>query len=198
MLDRAKLDQIEEHGGAAALKYRDELGEGLQTAVNNTVKAVNNYFDNVKDKRAAIVDRVATLREECSRLDEQISSFGPALAEATISGNATALETIQRELAELEANKAATAAQIDLLEKVQIRGDEDLYRKAREAAKDMERVNRETMADLSALSTFADKQIDLWRQVPNFSTVSMNTVPLRSVLSRVADMQRDYEGTEEA
>lgn len=198
MLDRAKLDQIEEHGGAAALKYRDELGEGLQTAVNNTVKAVNNYFDNVKDKRAAIVDRVATLREECSRLDEQISSFGPALAEATISGNAAALETIQRELAELEANRAATAAQIDLLEKVQIRGDEDLYRKAREAAKDMERVNRETMADLSALSTFADKQIDLWRQVPNFSTVSMNTVPLRSVLSRVADMQRDYEGTEEA
>ena len=198
MLDRAKLDKIEEHGGAAALKYRDELGEGLQTAVNNTVKAVNNYFDNVKDKRAAIVDRVATLREECSRLDEQISSFGPALAEATISGNAAALETIPRELAELEANRAATAAQIDLLEKVQIRGDEDLYRKAREAAKDMERVNRETMADLSALSTFADKQIDLWRQVPNFSTVSMNTVPLRSVLSRVADMQRDYEGTEEA
>ena len=198
MLDRAKLDQIEEHGGAAALKYRDELGEGLQTAVNNTVKAVNNYFDNVKDKRAAIVDRVATLREECSRLDEQISSFGPALAEATIAGNAAALETIQRDLAELEANRAATAAQIDLLEKVQIRGDEDLYRKAREAAKDMERVNRETMADLSALSTFADKQIDLWRQVPNFSTVSMNTVPLRSVLSRVADMQRDYEGTEEA
>lgn len=198
MIDRKKLDQMEEHGGAAALKYRDELGEGLQTAVNNTVKAVNNYFDNVKDKRAAIVDRVATLREECSRLDEQISSFGPALAEATISGNAAALETIQRELAELEANRAATAAQIDLLEKVQIRGDEDLYRKAREAAKDMERVNRETMADLSALSTFADKQIDLWRQVPNFSTVSMNTVPLRSVLSRVADMQRDYEGTEEA
>ena len=161
MLDRAKLDQIEEHGGAAALKYRDELGEGLQTAVNDTVKAVNAYFDDVRDKRAAIADRVAALRSECSRLDEQISSFGPALAEATISGNAAALETIQRDLAELEANRAATAAQIDLLEKVQIRGDEELYRKANEAAKEMERVNRETMADLSALSTFADKQIDL-------------------------------------
>ncbi len=197
MLDRAKLDQIEEHGGAAALKYRDELGEGLQTAVNDTVKAVNAYFDDVRDKRAAIADRVAALRSECSRLDEQISSFGPALAEATISGNAAALETIQRDLAELEANRAATAAQIDLLEKVQIRGDEELYRKANEAAKEMERVNRETMADLSALSTFADKQIDLWRQVPNFSMVSGNTVPLRSVLSRVEDMQRDYEGEEE-
>lgn len=198
MLDRKKLDQMEEHGGAAALKYRDELGNALQTAVNDTVKAVNAYFDNVKDKRAAIAERVAALRDECSRLDEQISSFGPALAEATISGNAAALETIQRDLAELEANRAATVAQIDLLEKVQIRGDEDLYRKAREAAKEMERVNRETMADLSALSTFADKQIDLWRQVSNFSTVSMNTVPLRSVLSRVTDMQRDYEGTKEA
>ena len=98
----------------------------------------------------------------------------------------------------METNRAATVAQIDLLEKVQIRGDEELYRKANEAAKEMERVNRETTADLSALSAFADKQIDLWRQVSNFSRVSMNTVPLRSVLSRVEDMQRDYEGTEEA
>lgn len=197
MIDRKKLDQMEEYGGAVALKMRDKLGEGLQTAVNNTVTAVRAYFDNVKDKRAAIAERVAALRDECSQLDEQISSFGPALAEATISGNTAALETIQRDLAELEANRAATAAQIDLLEKVQIRGDEELYRKANEAAKEMERVNRETMADLSALSTFADKQIDLWRQVPNFSMVSGNTVPLRSVLSRVEDMQRDYEGEEE-
>lgn len=197
MIDRKKLDQMEEHGGAAALKYRDELGNALQTAVNNTVKAVSAYFDDARDKRAAIADRVAALRDECSRLDEQISDFGPSLAQATIAGDRSALDTIQRDLAELETNRAATVAQIDLLEKVQIRGDEDLYRKAREAAKEMERVNRETMADLSALSTFADKQIDLWRQVPNFSMVSGNTVPLRSVLSRVEDMQRDYEGEEE-
>ena len=197
MIDRKKLDQMEDNGGAAALKMRDKLGADLQAAVNNTVMAVNAYFDNVRDKRRTISERVEDLRAECSRLDEQISDFGPSLAQATIAGEHSALDTIQRELAELEANKAATAAQIDLLEKVQIKGDDDLYSKAIEAEEEMKRVNRETMADLSALSSFADKQIDLWRKVTNFSMVSGNTVPLRSVLSRVENMQRNYEGEEE-
>ena len=44
MLDRAKLDQMEDCGAVAAMKYRDELGAGFQSAVNDTVKALNAYF----------------------------------------------------------------------------------------------------------------------------------------------------------
>lgn len=194
MIDRKKLDMMEENGGAAALKYRDELGAELQATVNDTLQAVNAYFDNVKIKKRAISERVDSLREECSRLESCISDYGPKLAAATISGDSAALETIQRELSELEANKAATEAQIELLSKVQITGDADLYNKANKLSEKLTEVNRETMANFSALAAFADKQIDLWRQVSNFSAILGNTVPLRSVLSRVHDMQQDYEG----
>lgn len=43
MIDRKKLDLMEENGGAAALKYRDELGAELQATVNDTLQAVNDY-----------------------------------------------------------------------------------------------------------------------------------------------------------
>lgn len=192
MLDRAKLDQMEDGGAAAAMKYRDELGAGFQAAVNDTVKALNAYFDDVKGKRRAISERVDALQEELSNLETSISDYGPALAQATISGDGAALESIQREIADLEANKAAVSAQIDLLSKVQITGDADLYSEANELADKLETVNRETLADLAALGSFAEKQAALWHKVANFSEISGNMVPVRSVLARVKDMRKDF------
>lgn len=192
MLDRAKLDQMEDCGAVAAMKYRDKLGMEIQNAVNDTVTALNTYFDDVREKRNAISERVDALRSEHADLEAEISSFGPKLAQATISGDGAALESIQREIADLEANKAAVSAQIDLLSKVQITGDADLYSAANKLADKLETVNRETMADIAALGAFAEKQAALWHKVSDFSTISGNMVPIRSVISRVADMRRDF------
>lgn len=192
MLDRKKLDQMEDCGAVAAMKYRDMLGMEIQTAVNDTVTALNAYFDDVKGKQRAISERVDALREEHADLEAEISAFGPKLAQATISGDGAALESIQREIADLEANKAAVSAQIDLLSKVQITGDADLYSEANKLADKLETVNRETLADLAALGSFAEKQAALWHEVANFSEISGNTVPVRSVLVRVKDMRKDF------
>lgn len=100
MLDRARLDQMEESGAAAAMKYRAELEKAVQAVKNDTSHAAKAYFDNVKEKRQAISKRVEALRAECKDLEEEVSSFGPKLARATISGDGSALESIQREIAE--------------------------------------------------------------------------------------------------
>lgn len=95
MIDRKKLDQMEDCGAVAAMKYRDKLGMEIQNAVNDTVTALNNYFDDVRAKRNAISERVDALRAEHADLEVEISSFGPKLAQATISGDGAALESIQ-------------------------------------------------------------------------------------------------------
>lgn len=194
MLDRARLDQMEESGAAAAMKYRAELEKAVQAVKNDTSHAVKSYFDNVKEKRQAISRRVEALRAECKDLEEEVSSFGPKLARATISGDGSALESIQREIAELEANKAAAAAQIDLLSAVHVTGDEDLYRKASELAVKLEAVNREVLAALSALAVFAEKQVSLWREVMNFSSVgAAATLPASAILAEAEKMRQDFE-----
>ena len=75
---------------------------------------------------------------------------------------------------------------------MQITGDADLYSEANKLADKLETVNRETLADLAALGSFAEKQAALWHEVANFSEISWNTVPVRSVLVRVKDMRKDF------
>lgn len=192
MLDRKKLDQMEEHGAVAALQYRGELSAELGDSVSDTCDAVNAYFNDQKKRAAAIAGRMETLRAEISDMEERISSFGPALAQATISGDFAALDAIQKEIADLESRKAANKAQIGLLGAAHISGDKALYKAADEAAEKMEAIYRERLADLTALVTFANQQISLWAQVADLSTLGGDTVPVNSVRSRVADMRRDF------
>lgn len=192
MLDRKKLDQMEEQGAAAALQYRGELCAELGNSISSTYDAVNVYFNDQKKRAAAIADRVGNLRTEISDMEERISSFGPALAQATISGDSAALDAIQKEIADLESRKAANKAQIGLLGETHVSGDEALYQAADEAAEKMEAIYREKLAEMNALVTFANKQISLWARVADLSTLGSDTVPVNSVRSRVADMRQDF------
>lgn len=192
MIDRKKLDQMEEQGAAAALQYRGELSAELGDSVSSTYAAVNAYFTDQKKRAAAIADRMEALRTEISDMEERISSLGPALAQATISGDSAALDAIQKEIAELEAQKAANKAQIELLGNAHVSGDEALYQAADEAAEKMEATYREKIADLNALVTFANKQVSLWARVADLSSLGGDTIPVSAVRSRVADMRRDF------
>lgn len=192
MLDKSKLDQMEEQGVSAALQYRAELCAELTGSVSSTFDAVNAYFTDQKKRAAAIADRVGDLREDISGIDEKISSLGPALAQATISGDSAALDAIQKEIADLESRKAANKAQIGLLGDAHVTGDEKLYQTADKAAEKLEATYQEKNADLSALVTFANKQISLWARVADLSTLGSDTIPISAVRSKVADMRRDF------
>ena len=173
-----------------------ELCAELGDSVSSTCDAVNAYFADQKKRAAAIADRVGNLREDISDIDEKISSFGPTLAQATISGDSAALEAIQKEIADLESRKAADKAQIGLLGETHVSGDEALYQAADEAAEKMEAIYREKLAEMNALVTFANKQISLWARVADLSNLGGDTIPVNSVRSRVADMRQDFSAEE--
>lgn len=196
MIDREKLELLEKNGGAAGLKLRDELAAAMEEQVSGVSHAVAAYFDDVAQRKRRIADRVNDLREQREDLETEIAAYGPRLADVTISGDTEAMNTIQRELADMEANKAALSSQIELLGSVTVHGDEAIYHHADELAEAMEREYSGIAADLQELVAFANKQIELWTSVANLSTVGGNTVPVRSVRERVRQMRQDFQADE--
>lgn len=149
MLDQTRMTHFKEYDGAAALKWRDELVAVLQSRISDTLESVNCYFEDKREKEAAISGRVEKLREDLEQVQEEISSFGPGLAAATISGDDTALSDIQAQITRLEARKAAVTTQIDLLSSAAVTGDKALFDQANEKAADLETFWNNTMAGLS-------------------------------------------------
>lgn len=124
MIDREKLELLEKNGGAAGLKLRDELAAAMEEQVSGVSHAVAAYFDDVAQRKRRIADRVNDLRKQREDLENRIAAYGPRLASVTISGDTETMNTIRRELADMEANKAALSSQIELLGSVTVHGDE--------------------------------------------------------------------------
>ena len=196
MLDQKKMDRFKECGGSAALELRGELTAALKDKISETLQAVNSYFSDRKEKEKAIAARIEELEDQQEDLEAKVAEYGPRLAEATISGNSTALGVIQTELEGLESKKAAIAAQIGLLSGVTVSGDKERFTVADEKARALDRFWTETQADLSALSAFANSQITLWSQVANLSTLGGDIMPRRSVFREVEEMRRDFQEVE--
>lgn len=193
MIDREKLELLEKNGGAAALRLRDELTAAIQEQVGGVSRAVAAYFDDVAQRKRRIADRVGELREQREDLENRIAAYGPRLASVTISGDTEGMITIQRELADVEANKAALVSQIELLGSVAVHGDEGLFHRADELAEAMEREYGAIMADLQELVAFANKQIELWASVAKLSNVGGNIIPISSIRGRVTQMRQDFQ-----
>lgn len=196
MIDQVKMNQLKEHGGAAALELRAEMFSALKARTDETMQAVNAYFSDKKEKVAAIADRIEELEAQREALEEEVAAMGPDLAAATISGDVNTLEQIQGKLTDLEARKAATSAQVELLNGVSVAGDETLFNAASEKARALDQFWTETMDDLSALASFANEQVSLWRQVANLSTLGGDVLPRNTVFSWVRDMQKDFQEAE--
>ena len=196
MLDQTRMNQFKEYDGAAALKWRDELVAVLQSRISDTLEAVNHYFSDKRKREMAISDRVEKLREDLEQVQEEISSFGPGLAAATISGDDTALSDIQAKITQLEARKAAVTTQIDLLSGAAVTGDKELFDQANTKAEALEAFWAGTQADLSALSAFASDQVSAWGKVANIAILGGNLLPRGSVASQVEKMRKDFRGVE--
>lgn len=196
MLDQTRMTQFKEYDGAAALKWRDELVAVLQSRISDTLEAVNHYFSDKRKREMAISDRVEKLREDLEQVQEEISSFGPGLAAATISGDDTALSDIQAQITQLEARKAAVTTQIDLLSGAAVTGDKALFDQANTKAEALETFWAGTQADLSALSAFASDQVSAWGKVANIAVLGGNLLPRGSVASQVEKMRKDFREVE--
>lgn len=196
MLDQNKMDGFKKHGAAAALELRGELVAALKNRIGETRLAINAYFADKKEKSAAIADRIEAMKDQKAELEAEVADYGPRLAEATISGNAADLESIQAELTDLEARKAAISAQIGLLTGVSVAGDEALYNKADKMAQDLAAFWTATQLDLTELSSFADGQIALWGKVANLSTLGADIAPRQAIFSEVGKMRDDFKGVE--
>lgn len=196
MIDRKKMDRFKECGAAAALELRGELTAALKDKISETLQAVNSYFSDRKEKEKAIAARIEELKDQQEDLEAKVAEYGPRLAEATISGNAADLESIQAELTDLEARKAAISAQIGLLTGVSVAGDEALYNKADKMAQDLAAFWTATQLDLTELSSFADGQIALWGKVANLSTLGADIAPRQAIFSEVGKMRDDFKGVE--
>lgn len=196
MIDQVKMNQLKEHGGAAALELRGELTAALKDKISETLQAVNAYFLDRKEKEKAIASRVEELKEQRAALEAKVADYAPRLANATLSGDSADLENIQVELTNLEAQKSAIAAQIGLLSGVAVSGDKELFTAADEMARALDQFWMESMDDLSALSAFANSQITLWSQVANLSTLGGDIMPRRSVFGGVEEMRRDFQEAE--
>ena len=196
MLDENRMNQFKEYDGSAALKWRDELVAALQSRISDTLESVNRYFEDKREKEAAIAGRVEKLQRDLEQVQEEISSFGPGLAAATISGDDTALSDIQAQIARLETRKAAVTTQIDLLSGAAVTGDKALFDQANEKAEALEAFWAGTQADLSALSAFASDQVSAWGKVANIAILGGNLLPRGSVASQVEKMRKDFREVE--
>lgn len=196
MLDQKKMDRFKECGGSAALELRGEMVSALKDRISETVQAVNDYFNNRKEKEAAIAARIEELEDQKAEMEAKVDGYGPRLAEATISGNSAALGIIQQELTNLEAQKSAISAQIGLLSGVAVAGDEALFNEADEKARALAAFWTETQNDLTALSAFASEQVTAWSQVARVSGLGGDILPRNAVFSRVDKMRADFQGVE--
>lgn len=198
MLDAKRMEKFKENGADAALKLRGELVTALQDRITGTMRAINSYFDDKQTKAAAITDRIEEMKDQKAELEAEVADYGPRLAEATISGNAADLESIQAELTDLDAKKAALDAQIGLLGGVAVSGDKGLFHEADAKAQDLAAFWTMTQGDLSVLSAFASEQAVLWSQVANTSMLGGDLMPRNAVFSRVDEMRKDFHEKEGA
>lgn len=115
--------------------------EGIQTAVDDLWKivreheaavgsAIDAYYAGAVKVEDTVKRRLNALTAQQRRINSEISAIGPALTQATISGDNAQLKQIQAKLSELEAQKAATATQIEMLSASQFPNDTRLYKEA--------------------------------------------------------------------
>ena len=148
MLDQKKMDRFKQSGASAALELREEIIAGLKGQISDTMQAINGYFADREKRQKAISDRIEALKNQREALEAEVAAIGPRLAAATISGDVNTLEQIQSRLTDLEAQKAAISAQIELLSGVSVAGDKELFGKADEKARSLDQFWTDTLADL--------------------------------------------------
>lgn len=89
--------------------------------------AEKNYFANVERKKEKVSSRIAELNGRRSAIETQYDALKYPLTTAMANEDTEELAKIRSDMKSLEAEKARVASEIELLQNVCVRGDDDLY-----------------------------------------------------------------------
>ncbi len=150
--------------------------EGAQTAIDSLRKIVNEhetavivamdaYYAGAVKVEDTVKQRLSALEAQQRRINSEITAMGPALTQATVSGDGAQLKQIQAKLSELEAQKAATATQIEILNTSLFPSDTKLYKEAAACREKQLSALNEVSEVLGEICSYVRAQITAWEAV---------------------------------
>lgn len=153
--------------GAEAVSAVEEMRQKNQEIAADAQAAYDAYFADVRQREARIRQRVEALGQERDVLSEKIRATQPALVAATIEGNTDAVGKIQSDIADMEAQRAAKSAQIELLSGARVPGSGELFQMADEKLERLREDGLQCRKVTKMVHDFAREQADFWEKVYN-------------------------------
>lgn len=160
ILTQAKINGTE--GAQAAIDSLRKIVDEHEIAV---IAAIDAYYAGMAKSEDAIKQRIDALATQQRRINSEISAMGPALTQATVSGDNDQLKQIQDKLSELEAQKAATATQIEILNTSQFPNDTKLYKEAVACREKQLSALDEVSEAMDEICCYVRAQITAWEAV---------------------------------
>lgn len=106
--------------------------------------------------------RLADLAQQEAEIKAKISAMQPGLVSATVAGDSAAFDRIQNDLADMEAQRAAVATQIQLLSGALLPGDLMLYKAAEAQCSASGEVSQRCQTELEDIKAFVREQAKAW------------------------------------
>ncbi len=159
------IDAVAEHGADAIAAILSKLKEERQAAAVETQKAVDAYFADVAKRETALKEKVNELNGQKEALASKIKSMEPMLVNATISGDSEALTKVQGVIADIEAQKAAVAAQIELLCNACVPGSKELLDAVEAKEKTLGEVCAVEFTIQQQIKAIAEHEHNVWGKI---------------------------------
>lgn len=159
------LDQAHQHGIAAISAALDEMRSQKKQYWQEGTTACQAYMDDAKEREAKVKQRLDDLARQETGIKAKISAMQPGLVDTTVSGDTKAFNRLQDELANLEAQRAAIATQIQLLSSAQVPGDPKLYKAAEAKCESGEQAIAQMLPEFKCIKSFVREQAEAWRKL---------------------------------
>lgn len=159
------LSVAKEHGAEAVKDAFAELCQENHKITAEAQAAYDAYFADVRQREAKIRQKVEALVQERDALSEKARAMRPALVAATVEGDTDTVSRIQGDMADIEAQKAALTAQIELLSDAKVPGSKELFQAADSKLKELRVANERYRAAVKAINNFAGEQLELWERI---------------------------------
>lgn len=156
------LNQAKAHGIEAVTAAAEELKRQGQQSRQEAKAACRAYFADAEEKEAKVKRRLDNLAQQEAGIKAKISAMQPGLVDATVSGDTNAFNRLQDELADLEAQRAAVATQMQLLSSAKLPGNLDLYKAAEAQCDVSDEVSQRCQTELEKIKAFVREQAKVW------------------------------------
>lgn len=156
------LNQAKAHGIEAVTAAAEELKRQGQQSRQEAKAACRAYFADVEKKEAKVKRRLNDLAQQEAGIKAKISAMQPGLIDATVSGDTNAFNRLQDELADMEAQRAAVATQVQLLSSAQLPGNLELYKAAEAQCDASGEVSQRCQTELEDIKAFVREQAKAW------------------------------------